>query len=383
MRQTVCIALLAAFTILAAAEDKPPVHKQVTVAQLQRTVADSHGATDAALAQQLAMLELTERLGTTQLAQLSSEVPGEKSRQGLLLLADQSAFLDPPDAEIPNKPAPSPEETRRMLVQIVNYVNTTLRQLPNFIATRDTAAFEDRPKEDVLEANATVSYSYQPLHFVGKSTATVTYSDHKEVVGDSPKKASTKGQIGGLVTAGEFGPILTTVVADALKGKITWARWENGPAGAEAVFHYAVPEGGSHYRVRFCCLVNGYTADGQPDMQIFDEQSAYHGEIAFNPLDGSILRITVEAEMPPTGLVPKAGILVEYRPVAIGGREYICPSGSISLLLAHIQRPQGMFSRATYSGPAKTFLNDVSFGGYRRFGSEVRILSDAADAPQQ
>ncbi|MGB6194122.1 MAG: hypothetical protein WBF42_16775 [Terracidiphilus sp.] len=296
MRRTICIGLLAAFTFLAAAQDKSAATIPLTVASLRQALAASAGKSDAEIAQQLAAFELTERLSSGDLMQLSDALPGQRSRQALLLLADRSAFLAPPDTEIDSKPAPSPAETRQMLVLVVSYVNTALRQLPNFIATRRTTAFEDRPKEDVLEGNATVSYSYLPLRFVGESTATVTYRDHKEVVDKEAKASSSKGQkTGGLVTAGEFGPILTTVISDALKGKITWARWESRASATEAVFHYAVPAADSPYRVRFCCIVNGYSGDGQPEMQVFDDLAAYHGEITFNPLDGSILRLTVEA----------------------------------------------------------------------------------------
>lgn len=382
MRRITWAISLAALTLLAKAADKPAAIGNLTVAQLQQVLADAANKTDADVAEQLITLQLGERLSNDRLTQLESGLPGEKSRQALLLLADQSAFLAPPDADIPAASVPAPAETRQMLVQVVNYVNTTLRQLPNFIATRRTLAFQDRPKEDVLEANATVSYSYLPLHYVGESTTAVTYRDHQEVIEDGLKRVSAKGQVGGLVTAGEFGPILTTVAADALKGSITWARWERGVGGRQAVFHYAVPDTKSHYRVRFCCVVNGYAADGQPDMQIFDEKTPYHGEIAFNPSDGSILRLTVEAEMPAEGIVPRAGIVVEYGPIEIGGKNYICPTRSISILLAHINRPQGMYSGASYKGPAKTFVNNADFTNYRRFGSETRILTDTAQPMQ-
>jgi hypothetical protein len=383
MRRFILVIVLAVYPLSSpAATPKPEGPQKITVVQLEQTLAAAQGATDATLAQQLTNLELTQRLSAARFARLDTTLPGEKSRQALLLLADQSIFLDPPENEISADPTPSPADTRQMLVKVVNYVNTSLRQLPNFIATRRTTGFEDRPKEDIQESTAVVSLSYLPLHFVGESSASVTYRDHKEIEDQAPKKGPASGKrIGGLVSAGEFGPILSTVLADALKGKITWARWERTSDTAEAVFHYEIAGGNSHYHVRFCCIVNGYSADGQADMQVFDEQASYHGEIAFNPGDGSILRITVEADMPPQGLVPKAGMAIQYASVEIAGKAYICPTRSVSFLDAHVSRPQGMFSSAMYKGPTKTYLNDVEFGAYRRFGSESRILTGTADTP--
>jgi len=369
------------FVLPAHAGPKPPVIQSVNVAQLEQTLGTSHNETDADLAQQLSRLELTERLGTVELTRLSGSLPGEKSRAALMLLADKSAFLDPPAAEIPADAMPDAATTRQMLVHIVNYVNTTLRQLPNLIASRDITSFEDRPAEDELQATGTVSYSYEPLHFVGKSVSDVTFRDRKELVEEAPRKDKA-GKIGGLVTTGEFGPILSTVVADALRGKITWGRWERGADGRIAVFRYTVPDEKSNYRVKFCCIVNGFSADGQADLQLFDERASYHGEIAFNPEDGAIVRMTLQADMPPKSLVPSAGIAIDYGPVEIGGKTYIGPTRSVSSLQVHTAQPHGMFSRAMYNGPTKSFLNDIVFDHYRRFGSESRILTGEASAPQ-
>jgi hypothetical protein len=220
-----------------------------------------------------------------------------------------------------------------------------------------------------------------PLHAVARSTATVTYRDRKELVSAAAQKQGARP--GGLVTEGEFGPILATVVSDALKGKITWARWEQGANRTVGVFHFAVGGDKSNYHVKFCCVVDGYTSDGLPRMQVFDERVSYEGEIAFQPADGAIVRLTVEAIMAPQGLVPAAGIAVEYGPVEIGGKASICPLKSISLLKVYTEKPEGAFSQSHYQGVPKTFLNDVEFGGYHRFGSEVRILAgDTTGGPR-
>ena len=59
-------------------------------------------------------------------------------------------------------------------------------------------------------------------------------------------------------------------------------------------------------------------------------------------------------------------ILVEYRPADIAGKSYVCPARSVSILLAHTAQQTGAFSQSHYKGSAKTYLNDVVFGQYRR-----------------
>ena len=69
--------------------------------------------------------------------------------------------------------------------------------------------------------------------------------------------------------------------------------------------------------------------------------------------------------------------------VDIGGKSYVCPEHSVSVLAAHIAKPEGMYAKAMYQGAAKNFLNDIVFDRYRRFGSESRILTGEALSPQQ
>lgn len=354
-----------------------PRAAQVTAAQMEQTLRDASGHSDADLAQQISTMELTERVGVVQLTKLLALAPGEKSRMALILVADKAMFEDAPASAAVAVPAPDPAATRAMLVKVVNYVNTTNRQLPNLMAERTTTGFEDRPKQDALEATGIVSYSYQPLHWVGRSTITVTYRDRKEVVDERIKEKKEGAGIGGLSTTGEFGPILSTVVSDALKGKITWARWERENGAATGVFHYEVPEDKSNYRVQFCCVVGGYGADGTADLEKFDERAGYQGEIAFNPQDGAVLRLTARAQMPSGGLVAHAGFAIEYGPEEIGGRTYICPVHGVARLEAHTTRQAAAFSKSAYRGDPKTFLNDIAFSNYRRFGSEMRMVPAA------
>jgi len=370
MRATAILVCVAALALRADAAQR------MTVAQLQQTVASAHGMSDAEVAAQLAAVELTERLSAAGMAQLGAGLPGNKAREQLVIVADASAFLAPPDAEIGTGPTPDAAALRAMMVKVVDYVNNTVRQLPNFIATRSTTAFEDRPQEDALEATGVVSYSAVPLHEMGSTSVRVTYRDRREVVDEGAARNDRHGnQAGGLVTAGEFGPMLSRVVADAIQGKIMWGRWEKAADGDVAVFRYQVPPEKSHYKVEFCCVRDAVDmSGGVDDLHVFSETASYHGEIAFDAATGAILRISMEAEMPQGELISKAAMLVEYGPVDIGGKQFTCPSRSISILQAHTTQQKGMYSRANYQGSAKTFLNDVEFRQYRRFGTETRIL---------
>jgi hypothetical protein len=379
MRKLTVLLFLAgmALPVLAA---KEVAKEKVTVAQLEQVLATAHGKPDTVLAQQLSGMELTERISTARLRRLSADLSGDKARQALVILADSAAFLNPPAAEIPADPAPDPTVAGQMLTAVVGYVNKTVPQMPNLIAVRDTTRFEDQPQEDQLGATGIASLSAMPLHPVGSFKLTVTYRDHKEVVDEKTAKHAPKN--GGLITSGEFGPILGRVVADALAGKITWGRWEQSTTAKVAVFHYTVPSEKSHYNVQFCCVIDGWNNDGTANMRVFSENDAYHGEIAFDPASGAILRISLEAEMPEGELVSRADILVEYSPTDIAGKSYICPSRSVSILLAHTAQQTGMHSQSRYQGSAKTYLNDVAFVQYRRFGSESRMLTEDDMAPK-
>lgn len=374
MHRILFVGLIAATSMYAAPVNSDAPQK-VGADQLAQIVEAGRQTPDADLAQKLVELQLTEQLSSARLAELTGKLPGNKSRTALRIVADQSIFMPPPADEIPGDAAPDAAATRQMLVKVVNYVNTTVRQLPNLMATRTTNGFEDRPREDKLTSTGIESLGYLPLHWIGSTSVEVTYRDRREVEDKSIKAKKEGSGVAGLVTTGEFGPILSTVLADALKGRITWARWEKAPEATLAVFHYQVPEADSNYRVQFCCIINGYSADGTPDTQIFDERVAYHGDLVFNPADGSIRLLTLEADVPAAGLVAGAGIAIEYAATDIGGRSYICPETSISLLQAHTAQQTGAFSRTNYKGPAKTFLNDVTFTQYRRFGSEMKILT--------
>jgi VWFA-related protein len=343
----------------------------VTVAELEQKLAADRGKPDAEVAQHLSDFELRERLSETNLARLESKSPGARTSQELRILADESAFLSLPSAEIPAIPSPDMATQRQIMGRVVSYVSKTIHQLPNFSATRVTTHFEETPQIQT-EGHAS---QYLALHETGAFKATVLYRDGQEVV-DTGKVNSknSKQQAKGLRDWGEFGPILSTVFLDAARSDLRWSHWEKIATSTQAVFQYAVAPSNSHYRVNYCC-VPGTEAGGDP-MAPFDHIAGYHGEITVDPQRGSILRLTVEADLKPTDPVSKANIMVEYGPVEIGGQSYICASRSVASSTAlSINNLNGDFDNVAIPGPPQKLLNDIAFEQYHMFRSDMRMVS--------
>ena len=339
--------------------------KQITVQQLESVLAGASGNPDAEIARQLSEIELSERLSAAKLSGLQTQAPGLKSRQALLVLADLAAFLDLPQADVYARAAPDLATQRQIMALAVDYVLKTTRQLPNLSTTRVTANFQSTPWQP--ENRHSETSSHQPLHPVGTYHAEVLYRDGGEVVHAATGQTGPAAQ--GLTTTGEFGPILNTALLDAARGKLAWSHWEQGAQGILAVFHYIVPADKSHYEVKYCCI---WRQNG--DRVYFQQFSGYQGDITIDPSKGTVLRLTLMADLKPTDPLVRAGIVVEYGPVDIAGQTYICPIRSVALSVGLEIRDQWQGS-VNSLGLLQTSLSDSAFEHYHVFRSEVRLLT--------
>lgn len=339
---------------------------QVTVAQLSQFLAGAHGQSDGKVAKRLADMELTERVSSAQLARWEASFPGRRCREQLTLLADRSAFLQPPAADILADAPPDQQAQGAMLSSAINYVVNSLERLPDFYATRTTEHFEDNPAHTTMAPNALLGplgmslrgVAYVPLHETDQSSVHVRYQDGAEMRG---KERMDRAELGrpsaGLTTAGEFGPILSIVLDDAMHGSITWGYWQRLGQARIAVFRYAVPPGQSNYVLS---LKQG-VADAD---KLFP---AYHGEIPIDPSDGTIWRITVVADPDNSSKVKGSAIAVDYGKVQLGGKDYICPLKGVAILKMDIETGPGQSA-------IQTELNDVSFTGYHVARGDLTIL---------
>ncbi|MGB8539990.1 MAG: VWA domain-containing protein [Acidobacteriaceae bacterium] len=352
--------------------------EDVTVAQLEALV---HSQTD--LPRKLANLELTERLSTSRLDALLSIIHSERERQALTADADLSLALAPPVDETLNRPPPPMEDQRAILGRTFDYLQNAIPKLPDFYALRNTVRFEEPPVRD--DERWQMPHQDQTLHFATEEHATVLYRNGHEVVEKGQKlgKRRVAGvRARGLETRGTFGPILTYVLTAATNSPSTlsWKRWERGRYGDLAVFSYRVASTDSVPDIEYCCLPEG---DGTTP---YENKTDTYGEFALDPDTGAIMRIVINADLdeerdPDVPLI-RSQLLVEYGPVELGGKTYTCPLRSVTISRGRSEREVfewGMvFHLYSYF---ETMINDVTFDGYHKFGSESRLLPGFEETP--
>jgi VWFA-related protein len=356
--------------------------KRVTVEQLEHMLANTHGKRDQDLAKQLGSLELSERLSSSRLAKFQADVPGEKSRLALLVLADASVFLQPPAAEVLATAPPDAGTQNLILHRAAEDLASSIRRLPDFFARQTTNRFHDLKVTYVSPASAPVILEHQAFQPLDNFSDTVYYRNGQEVEESSEKQSRNKSlPRNGLVNWGVFGPLQRIVVTDILKGKMEWSHWEQRESGPVAVFRYSIPKEESNYIVKYCCFGTPNTG-----LRSFESIPPFHGEIAIDPATGAVYRLVLITALSPSDPVFQAEIMVEYEPVEIGGRMYICPRKSVTITtaLAQILR-QGCWGFDGATGdcgpmvsfkPKDTAINDTQYDSYHVFRSEMRILPE-------
>jgi hypothetical protein len=366
----------------------------VTVVQLEATLAAAHSKSDKELAQEISKLALKQRLTSARLSLLQADLPGDKSRQALLAIADESAFLELPAAEILPTAPPNRAAVKAILSRAVDFVETTVPKMPNFFATRETTRLQSlKAARDVaLDSSDGLPGSFEnqalrtePFHLIDTARAIVLYRDGKEEV-EAPQERKKSAKVDGLTNWGQFGPLLAVVMSDILAGKIGWLHWEHANEGPLAVFRYKIEKEKSHYTVDYCCVPSSDPKKGE-----FKTVPPYHGEISIDTKTGAVLRFTLETELDSKLPIKRAYVAMEYGPVQIGGASYICPIKSISLshavsfsfTPASIVPASPRYTRGirVMNPPETTAINDTAFTSYHMYRADIRIVPDSPDEP--
>lgn len=377
--------LLADAIVAAVFAAPPPAATNLTVNQLEQLLKQIRGQGDRRVAKQITGIKLTERVSMARLAQWEADVVGDRSREALMAIADVSAFLTPPAAEMPSLPTPDAQTQQQILTRCTDYVNQRIPKLPNYFALRTTTsfAFTTAGKLESLQSINGIFQTKQEhkLHYraLGPAKSSdspdqqyfwlrsyaqeVTYRGGMEVVNAAPgANGSSRASLYAMTTSGEFGSVLEIIVLDFAEDQVAWDHWEQGSKGTLAVFRYAVPSERSHF---------GLTLGNEPP-----EKPAYQGEVAIDPESGAVWRITILATGSESGTFDESSILVEFAPTEIGGVNYICPVRSVAIMR--------FFDTFEYANTAHTpvpgqiSINDVAFTNYHQFRSESHIISGAS-----
>lgn len=358
-----------------------PAAQRVTVAQLKQLLTAEFAAhrSDSSIADHLGKMELSEQLTDLTLDQITNELkPEKKTALALQLLADQSAFLEPPASEIPAKTEPEMAEQLRLIQGAANFASVTLERIPNFLATRSTRTFDNSVLSMTPDASRVDFLAGEGLHSSGEYSRQITYRDGAEVNVEAAvaqgKQEKPSAAPQGLTSTGEFGPLLEIILRDSAKGKVVWSHWEQTRAGLAAVFRYQVPQEASHYTVDFCCVIDAAHSpavgrrpftNGEISFQHFHGYPGYHGYLYLDSETGAVLRVTLEVDFDAPDTAARMGEWVEYGMVKIGERDYLCPVRTTAFTHRPPRRP---------GEPASVNLNEVTFTNYHRFGSTARIL---------
>jgi hypothetical protein len=318
---------------------------------------------DSVIAPQIESLELTERLTRVTLKRfVASYQLGPQAQMAVEQLADRSALLDPPASELPVMAPPDAQTQHKIVASARAWLFQTLAHLPNFFALRTTARFDNTPPL-INGRDLTVTGR---LHMQETSTREITFRDGKEVVNPlNPARLPNLAPGVGLESAGEFGPEPAIVLLDLDSGSLAFHHWERTSSGPAVVFRYSVPSSGSHYEVNYRCM----------DKALLHKNPSYHGTISIDPASGAILRLALEADWKPGDPVSHIASVIEYGPVVLGDRYYICPERSLAFMVEEANAcVRGRRSRKP--GPALIMLNRTTFAGYHRLGSTSRIVSE-------
>ncbi len=329
---------------------------RVTVQKVNEIVASRRtgAGSDAALARRLADLELTERFTDARLEELLKAV-GPRSREVLRILAGQSAFLEPPAGDLDPEPAPDPAMRALILKKAGAYVYRYVRNLPDFTCSRMARRFMSRRLESGL---------WGELSLVDTVTAEVTFRGGKEVQAIHSVSGAQRRpkDILGLSTSGEFGPVLISLFVRGGGLVPEWSHWEIYGGSRVAVFRYWVDSVHSDFLLGWCC-----SSSGESKSVI----SAYKGLIFVDAASGAIVRLTRQAShIPPSFPTRRDDTVVEYRPVDIGGKRWICPAKSVTVTDTFT------FDARNPAQLNVHCLNEVLYTNYRKFEAESKFITD-------
>ena len=262
----------------------------------------------------------------------------------LLLLADRSVFLDPPANELPATPTPDAATQQHLLEAAKRFAVETFQftqpaRYANHLQLRRQSTGSDEGR--ISPANrAAIDWLIQGRGF------------RSEREGESID--THRGRI--ITRAGRTHDLGRIRIDTPDHSERFQSREDDveplgtDSSGVVAVFHYEVPKTASHYeidtpveQIQHNTGSNRWARGGGAVATITTamvrSKLGYQGSLWIDPASGTILRVTLVADLKGNSTIERGAILVDYGPVPIADRTVICPVRSWRFFCAgHGQR---------------------------------------------
>ena len=179
----------------------------------------------------------------------------------------------------------------------------------------------------------------------------IRYVDHQEnrttlSLNGEPSSLPAR-QLGFAWSAGEFGGIFHILFDPSAKARFVWKESDVLDGQPVQVFSFQVALANSTFNLA--------------DRAGHQSRVGFHGLLYLDPATHGPRRITIEADdIPPTLAIRASTVSVDYDWIALNHHDYLLPvRGAVSL-------------RENKHAPV---LNEFQFTDYRRFGSQIRVLT--------
>jgi hypothetical protein len=341
-----CLLLLVTSLALTAAGEMP-----LTVAKLTDFIksAVQLKQPDKQVAETLRHFKMTEKLDDRTIEELQSLGAGAKTVAALKELGDASVSLPeaappPPKTVVAPIPPPDSIEQAKIIDEAREYVLNYTKSLPNFICVQVT-------RRDVDRAGTGTSW-YHLDTITSRLSYNGQHEDYEVILKDNQPVTNVKmEQLGGTVSAGEFGTMMSEIFEPQSQAHFSWDHWATLRGRRTYVFAYDIEQEFSRYHVK----------DVESGREIVP---AYRGLIYIDRDTTSVTKLTLNPyNMPADFPIHEIHESLDYDSQTIGDMQFMLPLKAV--LTSKLSR----FSTK----------NDIEFRLYRKFETGSTIKFDTPD----
>jgi hypothetical protein len=304
---------------------------------------------DKQVAETLRHFKMAEKLDDRTIEELQSLGAGPKTVAALKDLGDASSSLPeaaPPAPKPVVVPLPPPDsvEQGKIIDEAREYVLNYTKSLPNFICLQVTRREVDR---------GGTGSSWSPLDTI---TAKLSYNGQREdyeviTKNDQPVTNVKLEQLGGTVSAGEFGSMMSEIFAPESQAQFSWDHWITLRGRRTYVFAYDIAQENSRYRIK----------DLETGREIVP---AYRGLVYIDRDNKMVTKVTLNPyNIPADFPIHSTQESLDYAFQTISDAPYMLPL------------------RAVLTSKMDRFMtkNDITFRLYRKFETGSTIKFDTPD----